>query len=177
MAQQIKNLPAVQETWVQFLGRKDPLVEPVQNGELLFQKFQVEVDFEIIIIDDELPEIEEIFYINLTSVEIQGLPKFDANWRPRLNQDFSVAVITILDNDDLAGTDTSFAKTAVTTAVDTARPRETDSVYRRGFRVAHDTAITRIHLVSDCPSPLGVTVKPYSFYFIRLVTISTNTIP
>ena len=110
-------------------GRAKPQedFEPVQNGELLFQKFQVEVDFEIIIIDDELPEIEEIFYINLTSVEIQGLPKFDANWRPRLNQDFSVAVITILDNDDLAGTDTSFTKTAVTTAVDTALPLETDS--------------------------------------------------
>lgn len=27
-----------------------------------FRKFQVEVDFEIIIIDDELPEIEEILH-------------------------------------------------------------------------------------------------------------------
>uniref|UniRef100_A0A452G4T7 Adhesion G-protein coupled receptor V1 n=1 Tax=Capra hircus TaxID=9925 RepID=A0A452G4T7_CAPHI len=110
-------------------GRAKPQedFEAVQNGELLFGKFQVEVDFEIIIIDDELPEIEEIFYINLTSVEIKGLPKFDANWRPRLNRDFSVAVITILDNDDLAGTDTSFTKTAVTTAVNTALPLETDS--------------------------------------------------
>ena len=25
MAQRVKNLPAVQETWVQFLGREDPL--------------------------------------------------------------------------------------------------------------------------------------------------------
>ena len=25
MAQTVKNLPAVQETWVQFLGREDPL--------------------------------------------------------------------------------------------------------------------------------------------------------
>ena len=25
MAQMVKNLPAVQETWVQFLGRDDPL--------------------------------------------------------------------------------------------------------------------------------------------------------
>lgn len=110
-------------------GRAKPQedFEAVQNGELLFRKFQVEVDFEIIIIDDELPEIEEIFYINLTSVEIKGLPKFDASWRPRLNRDFSVAVITILDNDDLAGMDTSFTKTAVTTAVNTALPLETDS--------------------------------------------------
>ena len=32
-------------------------------------------------------------------------------------------------------------------------------LYRRCFSVAHDTAITRIHLVSDCPSPPGVTAN------------------
>uniref|UniRef100_A0A452QT71 Calx-beta domain-containing protein n=1 Tax=Ursus americanus TaxID=9643 RepID=A0A452QT71_URSAM len=101
--------------------------EPVQNGELLFQKFQPEVDFEIIIINDQLPEEEEIFYVNLTSVEMKGLQKFDADWRPRLNQDFSVALITILDNDDPAGMDVSFPKTTVAVAVDTALiPVETD---------------------------------------------------
>nr|XP_031304026.1 adhesion G-protein coupled receptor V1 [Camelus dromedarius] len=103
-------------------GRAKPLedFEPVHNGELLFQKFQAEADIEIILINDELPEIEEIFYVNLTSVEIRGLQKFDADWRPRLNTDFSVAVVTILDNDDLAGMDVSFPKTTVATAVDTA---------------------------------------------------------
>nr|XP_021553254.1 G-protein coupled receptor 98 [Neomonachus schauinslandi] len=101
--------------------------EPVKNGELLFQKFQPEVDFEIIIINDQLPEEEEIFYINLTSVEMKGLQKFDAHWRPRLNLDFSVALITILDNDDPAGMDVSFPKTTVAVAVDTALiPVETD---------------------------------------------------
>ena len=110
-------------------GRAKPQedFEPVQNGELLFQRFQAEVDFEIIIIDDELPETEEIFYINLTSVEAKGFPKFDANWRPRLNRDFSVAVITISDNDDLAGTDASLPETTMITAVDTALPLETNS--------------------------------------------------
>lgn len=112
-------------------GSAKPLedFEPVQNGELLFKKFQTEVNFEIIIINDQLPEIEEFFYINLTSVEIKGLQKFTkANWRPRLNLDFSVAVITILDNDDLAGMDVSFPKTTVAIAVDTALiPVEIDS--------------------------------------------------
>ncbi|XP_058384943.1 adhesion G-protein coupled receptor V1 [Diceros bicornis minor] len=111
-------------------GSAKPLedFEPVQNGELLFQKFQAEVDFEVIIINDQLAEIEEIFYINLTSVEIKGLQKFDANWRPRLNLDFSVAVITILDDDDLAEMDVSFPKTTVAIAVDTGLiPMETDS--------------------------------------------------
>ena len=110
-------------------GRAKPLedFEPVQNGELLFRAFHAEVDFEITIIDDELPETEEVFYINLTSVEIKGLQKFDANWRPRLNLDFSVAVITILDNDDLAGMDVSFPKTTVAVAADTALPLKTDS--------------------------------------------------
>ncbi|XP_036081242.1 adhesion G-protein coupled receptor V1 isoform X3 [Rousettus aegyptiacus] len=112
-------------------GSANPLedFEPVQNGELLFKKFQAEVNFEIIIINDQLPEIEEFFYINLTSVEIKELQTFTkANWRPRLNLDFSVAVITILDNDDLAGMDVYFPKTTVAIAVDTALiPVEIDS--------------------------------------------------
>ncbi|XP_075398780.1 adhesion G-protein coupled receptor V1 [Tenrec ecaudatus] len=102
--------------------------ELIQNGELIFKKFQTEVEFEIIIINDQLPEVEEIFYINLTSVEIRGLKKFDASWRPRLNLDFSVATITILDNDGLVGMDVSYPKTTVMVAVDTALvPAATDS--------------------------------------------------
>ncbi|KAG8524634.1 Adhesion G-protein coupled receptor V1 [Galemys pyrenaicus] len=93
--------------------------QPVLNKELLFQKFQAEVDFEIIIIDDHLSETEETFYVNLTSAEIKGLQHFDADWRPRLNLDFSVAAITILDDDDLAGMDVSFPKTTVAIADDT----------------------------------------------------------
>ncbi|XP_054544211.1 adhesion G-protein coupled receptor V1 isoform X2 [Talpa occidentalis] len=93
--------------------------QPIQNNELLFQKFQAEVDFEIIIINDHLPELEETFYINLTSVEIKGLQHFDADWRPRLNLDFSVAVITILDDDDLVGMDVFLPKTTVAIADDT----------------------------------------------------------
>ncbi|PNI73010.1 ADGRV1 isoform 12 [Pan troglodytes] len=45
-----------------------------------------------------------------------------------LNSDFSVAVITILDNDDLAGMDISFTETTVAVAVDTTLiPVETES--------------------------------------------------
>nr|XP_040129297.1 LOW QUALITY PROTEIN: adhesion G-protein coupled receptor V1 [Ictidomys tridecemlineatus] len=111
-------------------GSAKPLedFEPIQKGEMFFQKFQAEVDFEITIINDQLHEMEETFYVNLTSVEIQGLQKFDANWRPRLNLDFSVAVITILDNDDVAGMDVSVPLTAVAVVVDTTLiPIETDS--------------------------------------------------
>ncbi|XP_058132092.1 adhesion G-protein coupled receptor V1 [Dasypus novemcinctus] len=108
-------------------GSAKPLedFEPIKNGELLFKKFQTEVNFEITIIKDQLTETEEIFYINLTSVEIRGSQKLHANWRPRLNLDFSVAVITILDNDGV-GTDVSFPKT--TAGIDTALlPVVTDS--------------------------------------------------
>jgi len=31
VAQSVKNLPAVQETWVQFLGQKDPLKKEIAN--------------------------------------------------------------------------------------------------------------------------------------------------
>lgn len=79
-------------------GRAKPQedFEPVRTGKLLFRKFQVEVDFEIIIIDDELPEIEEIFYINLTSQwklkDCQNLMLIGDH----ANRDFSVAVIITL---------------------------------------------------------------------------------
>uniref|UniRef100_H0X6E5 Adhesion G-protein coupled receptor V1 n=1 Tax=Otolemur garnettii TaxID=30611 RepID=H0X6E5_OTOGA len=123
-------------------GSAKPLedFEPVQNGELYFQKFQAEVDIEITIINDELPEMEEIFYINLTSVEIRGLQKLDVNWKPRLNLDFSVAVITILDDDDLAGVDVSFPMTTVDGAADTTLVSvESDSITHPG--TSNTTAI------------------------------------
>ncbi|XP_019589799.2 adhesion G-protein coupled receptor V1 [Rhinolophus sinicus] len=151
-------------------GSAKPLedFEPVQNGELLFQKFQAEVNFEIIIINDQLPELQELFYINLTSVEIKGSQKFTkANWRPRLNLDFSVAVITILDNDDPAGMDVSFPKTTVAITVDTALiPIETDS----SITHPNTTKITAIPqptelvaIVTEVTGTSAIPEKPITF--------------
>ncbi|XP_039111424.1 adhesion G-protein coupled receptor V1 [Hyaena hyaena] len=141
--------------------------EPVQNGELLFEKFQPDVDIEIIIINDQLPEGKEIFYINLTAVEMKGLQKFDTDWRPRLNLDFSVALISILDNDDLAGMDVSFPKTTVAVTVDTALiPVET------GFSTTYtDTAMINAgpqpsEMVAIVPETTGVSTIPE-----KLVTV------
>lgn len=105
-------------------GSAKPLedFEPVQNGQVSFRRFQAEADFEITIINDQLPETEETFYINLTSVENRELSKGDVNWRPRLNLDHSVAVVTILDNDDLAQVGVSVPTTAVMVALDSAVP-------------------------------------------------------
>uniref|UniRef100_A0A096MK89 Adhesion G-protein coupled receptor V1 n=1 Tax=Rattus norvegicus TaxID=10116 RepID=A0A096MK89_RAT len=101
-------------------GSAKPLedFEPIQKGEIFFQRFQAEVDFEITIINDQLPEREETFYINLTSVETRGPGKGDVSWRPRLNPDLSVAMVTILDNDDPAGVAVSVPVTAGTVAAD-----------------------------------------------------------
>ena len=38
MAQAVKNLPAMQETWVQFLGWEDPLEEGIPPGEFHGQR-------------------------------------------------------------------------------------------------------------------------------------------
>ncbi|XP_069912554.1 adhesion G-protein coupled receptor V1 [Oryctolagus cuniculus] len=112
----------IQVSYQTTAGSAKPLedFQPIQNGELLFQQFQTEVDFEVNIVNDQLLEVEESFYVNLTSVEIRGLQKFDAHWRPRLNRDFSVAVITIVDDDDLTGMDLPVFMTTVATAIDTA---------------------------------------------------------
>nr|XP_011757031.1 G-protein coupled receptor 98 isoform X6 [Macaca nemestrina] len=143
-------------------GSAKPLedFEPVQNGELFFQKFQTEVDFEITIINDQLSEIEEFFYINLTSVEIRGLQKFDVSWSPRLNLDFSVAVITILDNDDLAGMDVSFPMTTVAVAVDTTLiPVETESTTYFGTSKT-TTILQPTNVVAIVTEATGVSAIP-----------------
>ncbi|XP_033623594.1 adhesion G-protein coupled receptor V1 [Fukomys damarensis] len=93
--------------------------EPIQSGEVFFHKFQAEVDFEITITNDRIPEREEVFYINLTSVEARGLEKLDVSWRPRLNLNLSVAMITILNDDHQAAMEVSVLTTAVAVAVDT----------------------------------------------------------
>ncbi|XP_051028356.1 adhesion G-protein coupled receptor V1 [Acomys russatus] len=101
-------------------GSAKPLedFEPVQHGEVSFQRFQAEADFEITVINDQLPEMEETFYLHLTSVEARGLGQGDVNWRPRLHPDLSVAVVTILDNDGLAGVGATFPVTAMPVTVD-----------------------------------------------------------
>lgn len=84
-------------------GSAKPLedFEPVHNGELVFGLLQTEVVFEILIIDDSISEGDEIFFVNLTSVEVIATHPFDPTWNPRLNLEFSVASVTLLASDIL----------------------------------------------------------------------------
>ncbi|XP_069081373.1 adhesion G-protein coupled receptor V1 [Pleurodeles waltl] len=68
---------------------------PIENGEAIFENLQISAIINITIIDDKIPEMDEVFYVNLTLVELVGM--FQKN--PRLNSDFSVASITISAND------------------------------------------------------------------------------
>uniref|UniRef100_A0A8C8RXK2 Adhesion G-protein coupled receptor V1 n=1 Tax=Pelusios castaneus TaxID=367368 RepID=A0A8C8RXK2_9SAUR len=92
-------------TYQTIAGSAKPLEDfgPVQNGELVFGHFQAEAAFEILVIDDTISEMDEIFFVNLTSVEVLDIEKFNPNRNPRLNPDFSVAAITILANDIVHG--------------------------------------------------------------------------
>nr|XP_033775700.1 adhesion G-protein coupled receptor V1 [Geotrypetes seraphini] len=69
--------------------------EAIENGELLFMSLQTDAIINITVKDDTITELDEIFYLNLTSVEVLGSQKTN----PRLNSDFSVATITVLAND------------------------------------------------------------------------------
>lgn len=73
--------------------------EPVQNGEVVFGLFQTEAVIEILIIDDSISEEDEIFFVNLTSVEVLATQGFDLTWNPCLNPEFSVASVILLAND------------------------------------------------------------------------------
>ncbi|XP_004678196.1 PREDICTED: G-protein coupled receptor 98 [Condylura cristata] len=135
--------------------------QTVQNKELLFQKLQAEADFEIVIIDDELPEMEETFYINLTSVEMKGVQHFDADWRPRLNLDFSVAVITILDDDDLVGLDVSSPQTTVAIADDTTlTPLETGPSSTQSGTTSLAITLLSTEMVTVVTDASGITAVP-----------------
>ena len=37
LSQRVKHLPAMQETWVQFLGQEDPLEKGIINGIILYR--------------------------------------------------------------------------------------------------------------------------------------------
>ncbi|KAF1420925.1 G-protein coupled receptor 98, partial [Spheniscus magellanicus] len=86
-------------------GSAKPLEDfiPIYNGELMFLRFQINAVIEISIIDDTVPEMEELFFVNLTAVEILDVQPVNPDWSPRLNPAFSVATVNILANDILHG--------------------------------------------------------------------------
>ncbi|NWW69684.1 GPR98 protein, partial [Climacteris rufus] len=86
-------------------GSAKPLEDfiPIYNGELMFLRFQTNAVIEISIIDDTVSEIQEFFFVNLTSVEILDIQPVNLAWSPRLNPAFSVATVNILANDIFHG--------------------------------------------------------------------------
>ncbi|XP_069483725.1 adhesion G-protein coupled receptor V1 isoform X2 [Ambystoma mexicanum] len=72
---------------------------PIENGEVMFENLQIDATVNISINDDKISEVDETFYVNLTSVKNVGF--LQAN--PRLNTDWSVASITVLANDVING--------------------------------------------------------------------------
>lgn len=86
-------------------GSAKPLEDfiPIYNGELMISCFQKTAVIEVSVIDDTISEMEEVFFVNLTAVEILDVPPVNPAWSPRLNPAFSVATINILANDILHG--------------------------------------------------------------------------
>ncbi|XP_061478182.1 adhesion G-protein coupled receptor V1 isoform X3 [Rhineura floridana] len=82
-------------------GSAKPLedFEPVHNGELVFGLLQTDGVLEILIIDDSISEGDEIFFVNLTSVEVVSTHPFDPILNPRLNPELSVASVILLASD------------------------------------------------------------------------------
>lgn len=72
---------------------------PILNGELIFEKGQTSSVINISIINDKIYELNELFYVNLTSVESTHV----YHQRPRLHFDSSLSTVTILANDFMSG--------------------------------------------------------------------------
>ncbi|XP_078413685.1 adhesion G-protein coupled receptor V1 [Cetorhinus maximus] len=92
--------------------------EHIQNGELIFTSHQIEAIIELFIINDNIPEIDEIFYLNLSSIEVLGFRPNNTEEKPCLNLEFSVSSITIIANDATNGV-LSIGPTVIHTVEDT----------------------------------------------------------
>ncbi|XP_067885769.1 adhesion G-protein coupled receptor V1 [Heterodontus francisci] len=92
--------------------------EHIQNGELMFTSHQIEAIIKLFIINDNIPEIDEVFYLTLSNVEVLGFRPNNTEEKPHLNLDFSVSSITIIANDATNGV-LSIGPTVIHTLEDT----------------------------------------------------------
>ncbi|XP_068103893.1 adhesion G-protein coupled receptor V1 [Hyperolius riggenbachi] len=72
---------------------------PIVNGELIFDKDQTSLVITVSIINDKMFELDELFYLKLTSVESSNVYLKG----PRLHTDYCLSTITILANDFSSG--------------------------------------------------------------------------
>ncbi|XP_059825311.1 adhesion G-protein coupled receptor V1 [Hypanus sabinus] len=75
----------------------------IQMGELVFTSYQIEAMIKLLIINDNIPEGDEVFYLNLSSIEVLGYKPNNTEENPYLNQNLSVSFITIVANDASKG--------------------------------------------------------------------------
>ncbi|XP_069819007.1 adhesion G-protein coupled receptor V1 isoform X3 [Dendropsophus ebraccatus] len=72
---------------------------PIDVGEVIFESYQTSSEIQVSIIDDKKYEADELFYMNLTSVESINV----YHDGPRLHPDFRLSTIKILANDFMSG--------------------------------------------------------------------------
>ncbi|ETE65236.1 G-protein coupled receptor 98, partial [Ophiophagus hannah] len=73
--------------------------EPAHDGELVFGFLDINTVLEILVTDDSISEGEEMFFVNLTSVNVLDVQDLNPDWNPRLNPEFSIASVTLLASD------------------------------------------------------------------------------
>uniref|UniRef100_A0A8C9WGZ3 Adhesion G-protein coupled receptor V1 n=1 Tax=Scleropages formosus TaxID=113540 RepID=A0A8C9WGZ3_SCLFO len=86
------------ETWAGSAKAGEDFV-PVQDGELLFLNHETRAAIRLSVLNDELTEPNETFYVNLTSAQVLSGSPLSAQAQPRLVPGFTIASVTILAND------------------------------------------------------------------------------
>ncbi|KAK1176563.1 adhesion G-protein coupled receptor V1-like [Acipenser oxyrinchus oxyrinchus] len=92
-------------TYLTSAGSAKPVedFEAVQNGELIFESRQTEAFIRLSVLNDNIMEADETFYVNLTNVEVLNGRPTSPYLKPRLIPESSVASVTILANDIING--------------------------------------------------------------------------
>eukprot|EP00058_Branchiostoma_floridae_P024219 XP_002609709.1 hypothetical protein BRAFLDRAFT_102479 [Branchiostoma floridae] len=103
--------------------------EPVTSGSIILESGERTVQILVPLLQDSLniPELDEVFYVNITSVEVLPSTR-ETGVSPRLNPEFSVAKITIQQNDNPHGV-FSFTQTEVMTTEDSTDGTGTKIIY------------------------------------------------
>ncbi|XP_032873159.1 adhesion G-protein coupled receptor V1 [Amblyraja radiata] len=84
-------------------AKPDEDFECIQRGELVFTSHQTEATIDLLIINDHIPEPDEVFYLNLSSIEVLDYKPNNTEEQTYLNPNFSVSSITIIANDATKG--------------------------------------------------------------------------
>jgi G-protein coupled receptor 98 len=130
---------------------------PISNGAVTFEEGETVKTFNVTIVNDNFPEIEESLYLQLTNARLISSPvPGDSSLQPTVIETSRIAEVIIEENDDARG-----VVTLEQSAVNVTEPPESSFLYvvrsagRFGDITVHFTVIPRTATTADYAPTVG----------------------